>query len=43
MYKGKIVTKGGADLVGVLEEKGYDWIKEKYGIEEESYASSTSN
>ncbi len=34
MYKGRIVTSGGKDLVGVLEEKGYDWVKQKYGIED---------
>ena len=35
MYKGRIVTSGGKDLVTTLEEKGYDWIREQYGIEEE--------
>jgi Fe-S cluster assembly ATP-binding protein len=35
MYKGRIVVSGGKDLVEKLEEKGYDWIREEYGIEEE--------
>ena len=35
MYKGRIVTSGGKDLVTTLEEKGYDWIRKQYGIEEE--------
>jgi Fe-S cluster assembly ATP-binding protein len=37
MYRGRIVTSGGADLVGLLEARGYDWIKEQYGIEEEAH------
>ena len=35
MYRGRVVTSGGPDLVAILEEKGYDWIKAQYGIEEE--------
>jgi Fe-S cluster assembly ATP-binding protein len=35
MYKGKIVTSGGNELVDTLEEKGYDAIKESLGIKEE--------
>ena len=35
MYKGRIVTSGGADLVTVLEARGYDWVKEQFGIKEE--------
>lgn len=35
MYQGKIVTSGGEDLVTALEEKGYDWVKEQHGIQEE--------
>jgi Fe-S cluster assembly ATP-binding protein len=35
MYKGKIVTSGGNELVDILEEKGYDAIKESLGIKEE--------
>jgi Fe-S cluster assembly ATP-binding protein len=37
MYRGRIVHSGGAELVRTLEEKGYEWIKEQYGIEEEVY------
>lgn len=37
MYQGRIVTSGGSNLVEVLENRGYDWIKEQYGIEEEAY------
>ena len=37
MYQGRIVTSGGSNLVEVLESRGYDWIKEQYGIEEEAY------
>ena len=36
MYKGRIVTSGGKDLVTILEERGYDWVKKQYGIEEEA-------
>jgi Fe-S cluster assembly ATP-binding protein len=36
MYKGKIVTSGGEELVTALEEKGYDWVREQYGIEEDA-------
>jgi Fe-S cluster assembly ATP-binding protein len=36
MYKGRIVTSGGKDLVETLESKGYDWIRKQYGIEEEA-------
>jgi len=36
MYKGRIAVSGGRELVEKLEEKGYDWIKEQYGIEEEA-------
>jgi Fe-S cluster assembly ATP-binding protein len=37
MYRGRIVTSGGAELVQLLEARGYDWIKEQYGIEEEAH------
>jgi len=37
MYKGRIVTSGGKDLVRTLEEKGYDWVRAQYGIEEDAY------
>jgi Fe-S cluster assembly ATP-binding protein len=30
LYKGKIVKSGSKELALELEEKGYDWIKEKY-------------
>ena len=29
MFEGRIVKEGGPELVGVLEEKGYGWIKEE--------------
>jgi len=32
LYQGRIVTSGGNELVTALEEKGYDWVKEKYGV-----------
>jgi Fe-S cluster assembly ATP-binding protein len=35
MYKGKIVTSGGKELVETLESHGYDWVKKQYGIEED--------
>jgi Fe-S cluster assembly ATP-binding protein len=35
MYKGRIITSGGEDLVTVLEERGYDWVREQFGIKEE--------
>ncbi len=31
LYQGRVVTTGGSELVTALEEKGYDWVKEKYG------------
>jgi Fe-S cluster assembly ATP-binding protein len=37
MYKGRIVTSGGKELVATLEEHGYDWVKKQYGIEEEAH------
>jgi Fe-S cluster assembly ATP-binding protein len=30
MLEGRIVETGGPDLASHLEEKGYDWIREKY-------------
>ena len=33
LYKGRIVKTAGKELALVLEEKGYDWIKEEAGIE----------
>jgi Fe-S cluster assembly ATP-binding protein len=35
MYKGRIATSGGKDLVATLESRGYDWIRAQYGIEED--------
>ena len=34
MYNGRIVESGGRDLALVLEEQGYDWVREKYDQEE---------
>ncbi|HEV7563732.1 MAG TPA: ABC transporter ATP-binding protein, partial [Solirubrobacterales bacterium] len=31
MFEGRIVKEGGPELVGVLEEKGYGWIREEVG------------
>ena len=31
LYKGRIVRSGGPELALLLEEKGYDWIKEEVG------------
>ncbi|NBB90070.1 MAG: Fe-S cluster assembly ATPase SufC [Spirochaetes bacterium] len=36
MYHGRIITSGGKNLVETLEEKGYEWVKQEYGIEEEA-------
>ncbi len=33
MIDGRIVESGGPELAETLEEKGYDWIREKVGIE----------
>jgi Fe-S cluster assembly ATP-binding protein len=33
MLNGRIVESGGADLALHLEEKGYDWVREKYETE----------
>jgi len=35
LYLGRIVETGGEELVRLLEEKGYDWVKSQYGIQEE--------
>jgi Fe-S cluster assembly ATP-binding protein len=35
MYKGRIATSGGKELVETLESKGYDWVRVQYGIEED--------
>jgi Fe-S cluster assembly ATP-binding protein len=34
MFNGRIVESGGANLALVLEEQGYDWIREKYRLTE---------
>jgi Fe-S cluster assembly ATP-binding protein len=31
LYKGRIVKTAGRELVAVLEEQGYDWIKKEVG------------
>ncbi len=36
MLAGRIVESGGPDLALELEEKGYDWLREKYGAAEEA-------
>ena len=30
LFGGRIVEDGGPELVAILEEKGYDWVREKY-------------
>ena len=30
LYKGRIVKTGGPELALVLEDKGYDWIKQEF-------------
>ncbi|MBN2045138.1 MAG: Fe-S cluster assembly ATPase SufC [Anaerolineales bacterium] len=32
MFEGKIVESGGPEMALLLEEQGYDWIREKYGV-----------
>jgi Fe-S cluster assembly ATP-binding protein len=32
MFEGRIVESGGPDLALRLEEQGYEWIREKYGV-----------
>ncbi|MBD7986161.1 Fe-S cluster assembly ATPase SufC [Sporosarcina sp. Sa2YVA2] len=36
MMQGRVVKSGGAELAKELEERGYDWIKEELGIEDET-------
>ncbi len=36
LYRGKIVTSGGRELVEQLETRGYDWVRKQYGIEEDA-------
>src|SRR4051812_26979534 len=35
MLNGRVVEEGGAELAGQLEQKGYDWVREKHGEDEE--------
>ena len=34
MLQGSIVESGGPELAMALEEKGYDWLREKHGLKE---------
>ena len=34
MFNGRIVEQGGADLALKLEEMGYDWVRERFGVAE---------
>jgi Fe-S cluster assembly ATP-binding protein len=36
MLAGRIVESGGPDLALQLEEKGYDWLRQRYGASEEA-------
>lgn len=36
MLDGRIVESGGPELALVMEERGYDWIREKHGVAEEA-------
>jgi Fe-S cluster assembly ATPase SufC len=31
------VTSGGHELVEQLESRGYDWVREQHGIEEDAH------
>lgn len=33
LMNGRIVTSGGPELVAKLESKGYDWVRQEFGIE----------
>ncbi len=35
MLNGRVVEEGGAELAGQLEQKGYDWVREKHDAGEE--------
>lgn len=35
MFNGRIVENGGPDLALKLEEAGYDWVRERFGVAEE--------
>ena len=43
LYKGRIVTSGGGELVEHLESDGYDWVKQQYDIEEEEHEHAAAN
>lgn len=32
-YQGRIVKSGGPELVTILEEQGYDWVREEFAVE----------
>jgi len=34
MYDGRIVESGGKEMSLLLEEEGYDWVREKYATTE---------
>jgi Fe-S cluster assembly ATP-binding protein len=34
MFDGRIVESGSEELSLLLEEEGYDWVREKYGQSE---------
>lgn len=36
MFEGRIVESGGPELALELEEKGYDWVREKHGTAQEA-------
>lgn len=36
MFAGRVVESGGPDLALLLEEKGYDWVREKHAVEIEA-------
>ena len=36
MYNGRIVESGGAELALKLEESGYDWVRERFGPQEDA-------
>ena len=40
LYGGRIVVSGGEELVTELEDKGYDWVKSQFVVEEEMYEQS---
>jgi Fe-S cluster assembly ATP-binding protein len=35
MLNGRVVEEGGAELAAELEQKGYDWVREKHVAEAE--------